>query len=228
MKLIRSYIDEFLQYLELGSFEVNRGAKSLILWRGQVQIGGINMPLHSVLAFVSATYVIERPPLFPAYFFFCVAWVMSVLMIRQNRNPSPWFRKKAFSHHLYEFVPLRPGGIDNGRTIEAHEGFEENKKLNEERKQLMEDDKMLQSKIAALRRELQQIFESVSDVSLDTYDNVGSLNLMSKLLPIQLILRGEHPPSFPLLHFINRTTNTSWKCSSNRYHVLCSMDKESC
>lgn len=186
------------------------------------------MPLHSVLAFVSATYVIERPPLFPAYFFFCVAWVMSVLMIRQNRNPSPWFRKKAFSHHLYEFVPLRPGGIDNGRTIEAHEGFEENKKLNEERKQLMEDDKMLQSKIAALRRELQQIFESVSDVSLDTYDNVGSLNLMSKLLPIQLILRGEHPPSFPLLHFINRTTNTSWKCSSNRYHVLCSMDKESC
>jgi hypothetical protein len=63
--------------------------------------------------------------------------------------------------------------------------------MEQERKRIMEEDKLLQSKIATLRRELQQFLVTIGDVNLVTSENRGGLNPLRKLLPVQLFMRGK-------------------------------------
>jgi len=208
MKILRSYVDEILENIEFASFELKMGLKSLIFWQGQVRFGRVNLPLHSFLAFVSATYVIEQPHLIPAYIFFCAAWCMLFLMCRQNRDPYPWSQTGSFSHHLKSFVPYLPTERSHGESIYEGQGFKEKQEQDEERKKIMEEDKMLHSKIARVRRELEQILAAVSEVNLDTYEGVGGLNPLSRLLPVQLILRGAL-----FLIFMTITYTTTYVCT---------------
>jgi len=189
MQILKSYIDEFLEYVELWSFEINWGIQSLFFWRGQVRVGKLNLPLHSLLAFVSATYVIERPHLIPAWIFFCAAWCMLILMSRRSNHPSPWYRSRSFFFYLRCFLPFLPAADSRGVHIDAGEGVKEQREMEEKRKKTMEEDKMLQSKIATVRRELQQMLAAVNQVNLVTSERNG-LHPLSRLLPVQLILRG--------------------------------------
>ena len=184
-----SYIDEIMEYIELGSFEVTSGIQSLILWRAQVYIWRLGIPLHSLLAFVSATYVVERPHLVPSYLCFCLAWFMLVNMNRRKNHPCPWYQSRAFRDYLKLFLPFYESIEPKGVTIEPGEGFEEKERMEARRKQQMEDDKLLQAKIAKVREELNEILVSVSDSNLQT-ENQSAFNPLSKLLPVQLVLRG--------------------------------------
>lgn len=186
MKVLRSYIDEFLRSLEVCSFELSRGLHSLILWKGQVKVFNVHLPLHSFLAFVTASYVIERPHLIPAYFSFCAAWCLGILMVRQRNHPSPWHKARSIDP-----IPFVPRKTPFGETIDSGQGYEEMKRMEEERKRVMEEDKLLQSKIATLRRELQQFLATISDVNLVTSENRGGLNPLRKLLPVQLVMKGK-------------------------------------
>jgi hypothetical protein len=192
MKVLRSYIDEILEYLEICSFEFHGAVKSLIFWRGQVQFFNLHLPLHSLFAYLSAMYVIERPQLIPAYIFFCAAWCMLILMSRSSKHPSPWLQTKSFSHHLRKLTPLIPSAKSEGVKIVPGEGYTTMKGMEEERKRVREEDKMLQSKIASVRSELQQILAAISQVDLVTNENGGGLNPLRKLLPVQLLLRGKY------------------------------------
>jgi len=191
MKVLRSYIDEFLGSLEVCSFELSRGLNSLIFWKGQVQICNRKLPVHSLLAFVSASYVIERPHLIPAYICFCAAWCLMILMSRQSNHPSPWHKSRSFTAHIADQVPFLATKSEHGVSIERDQGYDEMMEMETERKRIMEEDKLLQSKIATIRRELQQILATLSDVNLVTSENRGGLNPLRKLLPVQLILRGK-------------------------------------
>jgi hypothetical protein len=107
-------------------------------------------------------------------------------MIRQRNHPSPWH--KAPSIDPMPFLSSRKRVC--GETIDRGQGYEEMQEMENERKRVMEEDKLLQSKIATLRRELQQILATISDVNLVTSENRGGLNPLRKLLPVQLIMRG--------------------------------------
>jgi len=192
MKVLRSYIDEILEYLEIWSFEFHGAIKSLIFWRGQVRFFNLHLPLHSLFAYLSAIYVIERPQLIPAYIFFCAAWCMLALMSRRSKHPSPWLQTKSFSHHLRKSTPLIQSIKSKGVKIVPGEGYTTMKEMEEERKRVMEEDKMLQSKIATVRSELQHILAAISEVDLVTNENGGGLNPLKKLLPVQLLLRGKY------------------------------------
>ncbi len=191
MKILRSYVDELLENIEFATFELNMGLKSLVFWKGQVAVGGVNLPLHSFLAFTSAAYVIECPHLIPSYFFFCAAWFILFLMSRSSRDPYPWSKTDSFCHHLRGILPFLSSEKSPGESIVEGQGFKEKQDQDAERKKIIEEDKMIHSKIAALRRELEQIIVAVGEVNLDTNERSGGLNPFSRLLPIQLILRGE-------------------------------------
>lgn len=105
-----------------------------------------------------------------------------------------------------------------GVTIDSGQGYEETKEMEKERKRVMEEDKLLQSKIATLRRELQQILATIGDVNLVTSENRGGLNPLRKLLPVQLIMRGKcnHPETCQ----IKSITFAQHRIFIHRHHIL--------
>ncbi len=190
MKILKSYIDEILENMEAFTFEMRVGMESLIFWRGQLKVGIFNFPIHSIIAFTSATYVVERPHLLPAYFFFCIAWMMIILMLRKRFHPSPWHRSNSFFYHLKSFLPFASSCRRKGVTIDPFQGYQAKVEMDEWRKNKIADDKLLQSKIAKVREELQQMLSALSEINLDTHERTGGINPLSRLLPVQLILRG--------------------------------------
>ena len=119
---------------------------------------------------------------------------MLTLMSRHHADPYPWSKKSSFSHHLKNCLPLprfiKGSSSGKGETIDEGQGFQERKECDERRRKIMEEDKKLNSKINNMKRDLEAILLAVSEVNLDTSDRVG-LNPLSRLLPIQLMLRGE-------------------------------------
>jgi len=211
-RILRSYVDELLEYVVSWSFILKRGMRSLIFWRGQVRIGKRAVPLHSFLAFVTAAYVIEYPNLIPAYIFFCAGWCMFVLTCEQHRHPSPWYRGKSFSHHLRRFISSELI-TSKGESIDVNEGFKEMKEMEKERQKIAEEDNMLQAQISAVKRELQQILAAVSSVvTIRTNEDVGGLNPLSKLLPVQLIMRD-------VIHYV-RSVHMILSCKDSQLSFL--------
>ena len=191
MKVLKSLVDELLEYIQMGTYEVNSSLDSVLFWRGQVHFfGNISLPIHSLIVFCSAVYVVEFPRSAPSFLFFSIAYCMLVQMSRRKNDPSPWFRCKSFMTCI---ATLLLPFIDNnhGTTIEVGDGFHEKIKGEENKRKKIEEDKRLQENIAAVRRELQQILSSFGDFSLQTNEDGASLNPLKRLLPIQLLLKGK-------------------------------------
>lgn len=98
--LIRSYVNEMLELKRFLKYAISDAISSLIMWRGQVQIGKYLLPLHSAMAFFGGIYVIERPHMIPGCFFLSIAWVMLASLNARIHHPSPWQRTLPFSHYL--------------------------------------------------------------------------------------------------------------------------------
>jgi hypothetical protein len=188
MKILRSYIDEFMEYIEMTTFEITLALHSLIFWKGQVQIFGFSIPLYSALVFLSAIYVIENLHLIPAYFFFFLGSCMYLQMNRRSNNPSPWHRSHSFWYHMMQILPLFSVFPKQGITIEMGEGYDEMIEQEKERQKILEEDKILQAKISSVRQELNSILSALSDFSLQTTEMANAFNPLSKLLPVQLLL----------------------------------------
>ncbi len=191
MKVIRGYIDELLEYIEQISDELNYSIDSLFFWRGQVWIGKHRIPLYSALAYITSIYVTERPHLFPSYFFFCCAWILLIISTKRSNYPAPIHRSKSYLHHLSCFLPKSLQRACPGVEINASEGQVEVEVMRRRKKKRMENNQRLKSQIAHVRREMQKILAALSDWSMDTNDNGVNYNPLSKLLPIQLLLRGK-------------------------------------
>lgn len=114
---------------------------------------------------------------------------MFALMQLRSKYPYPWQRGRSCVQSIRYFVPFSGRKI-RGVNIEPGEGFDEMKAFEENKKKIMEDDKMLQSKIANMRNELQEILAALTEVNLVSQEGTG-LNPLSKLLPVQLIMRGK-------------------------------------
>jgi hypothetical protein len=94
------------------------GAISLFLWRSSSIIPiplpdlrsfslkwvDLGLPLHSILAFLCATRIIEHPELIPTYSLGCIAWLLIATMEMRSHNPNPWKRSKPMSKMVYSLI----------------------------------------------------------------------------------------------------------------------------
>lgn len=110
------------------------GAISLFLWRSSSQIPVIfpnvraftfkwvyvGLPLHSLMAFLCAARLVEKPELIPTFSLGCVAWLLLATMEMRSHNPNPWKRSKPMSKMIYSLIL---GKYANAQTIKPEENL---------------------------------------------------------------------------------------------------------
>lgn len=79
----------------------------------------------------------------------------------------------------------------NGEDIDAAEGYDKAEEMKQKKLKRMEANKQFRTQIANIRREMQLFLVSLSDLSLHTNEDGVKYNPMSRLLPIQLLLKGK-------------------------------------
>lgn len=95
LNTVMLYVDELSSYLYV-QYYIMDAIISLLFWRGQVPFCGIKLPLHSVIAFIMAITLAERPTLGFSYFWFANAWLLLAIQNWRNNTPNPWNRSKSF------------------------------------------------------------------------------------------------------------------------------------
>jgi len=116
----------------------------------------VNIPLHSMIAFIAGITLIEDVGLIVPYFFGSIAWLLLAVLEYRNDNPSPWSKCKTFEHFLsillfgeeVHFIPTNIKPHENEKESIAYlaelekrrlEVEEETKKANEEYIKLQEE-----------------------------------------------------------------------------------------
>ena len=125
LQVLQGYIDEILAgYVRRMLYSIQDGFKSLVLWRNQVTLFGIGLPLFSLLAFVIGILIVERPQLIPAMISFILALFLLEQMNQRVSSPSPWRRSLSFSYYLRVLI-LGHSGKRQQTNIAAFEGAKE-------------------------------------------------------------------------------------------------------
>ena len=165
---------------------------SLLMWRGQVQVGSTVLPLHSAIAFLSGIYVVERPHLAPGFFFFTLAWAMIASMAHRRHHPSPWQRVKPFSYFLS--ILLSGRSFITSPLIEEGTGHEETLILNANWKNRIETDIDAVWKKWELDQELEKVAKQIVHTQekkvIGTPVDLLLAPLESYILPQQVKLQG--------------------------------------
>lgn len=181
--VMRSYINEILEYKRAISYCMGDAARSLIFWRGQVSVFNIMVPLHSFLFFCGASMLIERPYLAPSFSLLSIAWLMLAAQTHRRQHPSPLNRCHSFRH----FIEILKNG-QSSRTIdfiEPNQGAGEADSYEKSWKERLENDE----KIAAQQAELQQKLLDIGDESIHTKLTGGiPLDILVRLTRYQGIL----------------------------------------
>ena len=125
LQVLQGYIDEILAgYLRRLLYSIQDGFKSLVLWRNQVTLFGIGLPLFSLLAFVIGILIVEKPQLIPAMISFIAALFLLEQMNQRVSSPSPWRRSLSFSYYLRVLL-FGHSGKRKQANITAFEGAKE-------------------------------------------------------------------------------------------------------
>ena len=181
LRVLLAYVDEIKSgFLRRILYAINDGGQSLLLWRGQVEVGGCRvwMPLHSLLLFGAALLVVEQPDKIPAVLFLGMAWFMLVQMQLRRQSPSPWLRCLSFGHYARILLLGSSGRQQETMTIRAGDGWPEQQKINQAlEKRIREDDQFFQRK-EAVEKEIEVVEQS------------GSVQTKSKaaVVPIELLV----------------------------------------
>lgn len=122
LMVLRSYVGEMFEYQALVNYAIGDSITSLILWRPQWHIGVFQIPLHSIVAFVSGAFLVETPRLLPSFFCFGVAWIMIASMSARAHNPSPWLRCRNFLNYLEILIRGRSSACLSNINVEPGEG----------------------------------------------------------------------------------------------------------
>lgn len=194
-KTIGLYGEELLGY-QVAQYYLIDSVISLLLWRGQVPLFGINWPFHSLYFFFTATTLAARPWLWPSFFFFNIAWFLIALQLWRKASANPWHKSKTF---LGLSSALISGHSYNGpsNTIEPHQNEKES--LAEERvfEERVENAQKAAAEALEERNKLLAEHESmVAEAGDQTMDNDISTKgggvsldpLKFVLYPVQMIL----------------------------------------
>lgn len=194
IKLLRSYVNEMLEMKRFIFYTINDAFMSLILWRGQLQVGRMLLPVNSALAFFGGIYIIERPHLIPGCFFLTIAWIMLASLNARLHHPDPWHQTMPFSHYL-SLLLLGKSSVPS-KEIQSMENHEEsmNYKVNWEKR--IETDMNAINK----RWELQLEMDKIGNQDLQTEEKamvpnpdpiaIALESVSAWLFPMQKKLRG--------------------------------------
>jgi len=160
--LTRSYVNEMFEYKSAVSYAFSDTLRSLVLWRGQVEICSLMLPVHSVILFFSLSRLVEKPQLIVPYSLLGIAWIMLANLTIRRQHPSPWQSRLSFLDYLNI---LRSGKSSIPvKCIQEYEGAEAAKAYEAAWKQRVEKD----LKIAEKKAELLQKISSIGDVNIHT------------------------------------------------------------
>jgi len=176
LAVTRSYISEIFEYKRHLSYTISDSMKSLIFWRGQVEIFSILLPLHSFIFFVVASTLVERPYMFPAFAILSVAWIMIANGRNRRQHPSPWGKVPTFFHYLH--ILLRGDSQLAIKRINANQGREEGEAYEKAYLKREQDDYKKAEKRAELQREL----DTVGDEAIHT-------EVQQMGIPLDLLVR---------------------------------------
>mmetsp|Transcript_7914 Transcript_7914/g.14267 ORF Transcript_7914/g.14267 Transcript_7914/m.14267 type:complete len:756 (-) Transcript_7914:69-2336(-) len=171
LTVLRSYINEILEYKQLLSYSVGDSLRSLIFWRGQVSCGSCYIPLHSAIFFWGAATLVEKPYLFPPAFFLGIAWIMLAIMGSRMQHPSPW---KTCISFLYFLNTLWYGQSTHVQTnIDPNQNQEEDTAYEEAWSNRLANDQ----KKAEKQWALQQRIDKIGDDNIQTKKGSSGLEL---------------------------------------------------
>jgi hypothetical protein len=101
LTVMRSYVNEVLEYKDTLLYCIGDAILSVIFWRGQVKVcNSLNIPLHSFLIFCSTAFLVEHPHMAPSFFLLSIAWIMLATNTVRRQHPSPWHRCPSFWHYV--------------------------------------------------------------------------------------------------------------------------------
>jgi hypothetical protein len=157
LQVLQGYIDEILEgYVRRTLYSIQDGAKSLVLWRDQVIIFGIGLPLFSFLAFVLGILVVEKPRLIPAMIAFTLALCLLEQMNQRLSSPSPWRRCLSFSYYLRVLIFGRSGNRKHKQNT-AFEGATEFEALQKAMQPRIAKDKQFIERKEAFEKQIEEI-----------------------------------------------------------------------
>ena len=176
LTVIRSYINEIFEYKRHLSYTISDSIKSLVFWRGQVEVFSILLPLHSILFFFVTSTLVERPHMFPAFAILSVAWLMIATGRKRRQHPSPWCRCPTFLDY-FDILIYGKSKLKIQR-IDANEGRDEAVAYEKAWAKREQDDTKKAMKRAEMQRELQEH----GDENISTQVQLGiPLDLLERL-----------------------------------------------
>ena len=185
LTVVRSYINEIFEYKRAIAYYFGDSFRSLMFWRGQVKVGTVLLPIHSLLFFLIASSLVERPYLFPSFFLLSVAWILISNHVERTQHPSPWYRSLSFRHYI---EILRTGHLDASMgNIEPYEGKDDGEAYERAWCERQEKDQAFAAQQAAMQQEIIDI----GDETIQTKtESMIPLDLLIRLARYQAIVGG--------------------------------------
>jgi hypothetical protein len=185
LTVARSYVNEIFEYKAAVSYAIGDALKSLMFWRGQVEIFSIMVPIHSLVFYVMATTLVERPQLIVPYTLLGIAWTMLATLSLRRHHPSPWERCPSFLQFLHI---LRTGRSSVPvKSVKVHEGAEAAEAYEEAWKKRLEEDRMIAARKAELLKEINDIGDANIHTQISTAGPIP-LDLLMRLSRYQAIV----------------------------------------
>eukprot|EP00587_Corethron_hystrix_P002452 CAMPEP_0113307344 /NCGR_PEP_ID=MMETSP0010_2-20120614/6228_1 /TAXON_ID=216773 ORGANISM="Corethron hystrix, Strain 308" /NCGR_SAMPLE_ID=MMETSP0010_2 /ASSEMBLY_ACC=CAM_ASM_000155 /LENGTH=610 /DNA_ID=CAMNT_0000162183 /DNA_START=312 /DNA_END=2141 /DNA_ORIENTATION=- /assembly_acc=CAM_ASM_000155 len=173
--IMLSYLNEIIEYKNMVSYKVGDAIKSLIFWRGQVEVSFMMLPLHSLFFFCACAIVVEQPYMFPSLLLLSIPWILLAMNMIKLQHPSPWKRCSNFWTY--------PQTIKDNISIDAYEGWEVNQAHEEREKRWLEEKSKDKEKIIKKMERLEELGNEA--ISTEVASNVIPLHIFSKLHALQ-------------------------------------------
>jgi len=197
MKIITSYIEELKEYQQM-SFFLQDAAMTVLLWRGhfQLDLGShtFMVPVHSIVAFLFAVYLVERPQLIPSFFFASVAWALLAIVGWRGNSKNIWTQCKSYQEMLEALI------IGNSRKqplsyAPFHHYDDAKSEIEDWQKRLKDADAAAEeayheAQVAEQERlkELGEVGDGATDISTGTGVTLSIDPVRKALFPVQQVL----------------------------------------
>eukprot|EP00804_Cyclotella_cryptica_P003215 CCRYP_010465-RB/>CCRYP_010465-RB protein AED:0.11 eAED:0.11 QI:193/1/1/1/0.61/0.57/14/6319/1145 len=199
---INAYVEELFDLLTV-YYYLEDAVISLFLWRSSsivplplpdfrtfiVKWVNVPFPLHSIMAFLCATSLVENLDLVPSFLFGCIGWLLIATVEKRNNNPSPWQRSKPLVQLLYSLVIGK--NVVGAQTIEPNENLKATEEYESMWKQrLKEAQQKADQRALEYAKQQEEYLKEMEEIGEDTdiSTKIGGFSVDPTkrwLLPIQ-------------------------------------------
>ena len=199
LTLLRSYINELRECKNDTLYSIQNALHSIFFWKGQVRLPfttNIYIPLHSLIAYISALYLVDHPHLLPGCFFLSISWVLLINLSHKCEHPSPWHRVHTTLYHFFSIVMYDSRPLEYVR-IHGKQGWKETQEYQQHWINRMENDAMKQEQQQQQEQQLiqeqEQLLEQYQAEEMCTKENDPALKT-----PLEIVMDSVSPYLFPV------------------------------